>query len=194
MGRLAVNQTVVPSLQELRGSTSADDRRPSTVNLILQVDAKLHYQQLVHAVDACTTQGGIPEGTIDKMTFVELQQGKLIRCESIYVVVGRHDRRSEPVVLGSAAPGSRTALASSNPSPAGDSDPDISASADAPPAAFRTDEWTAARLVFEAITDGTLHCAAERCRLTGDCLSGVFASRNATTTQIDTRESPLMSS
>src|SRR5262249_26212375 len=69
---LAVNQTIVPNLLALRDQMQRTTDGAAPCSLTLQVDAKLHYQQLVHVVDACV-QGGLSESAIDKMTFVELR-------------------------------------------------------------------------------------------------------------------------
>jgi biopolymer transport protein ExbD len=70
---LAVDRTIVPNLQALRDQLQRTTDGLVPCSLVLQVDAKLHYQQLLHVVDACT-QGGVSESRIDKMTFVELRQ------------------------------------------------------------------------------------------------------------------------
>jgi biopolymer transport protein ExbD len=70
---LAVNQTIVPNLQGLRDQLRRTTNGTVPWSLILQIDAKLHYQQLVQVMDACM-QGGVSESSIDKMTFVELRQ------------------------------------------------------------------------------------------------------------------------
>ena len=70
---LAVNQTIVPNLQGLRDQLQRTSDGSAPCSLTLQVDAKLHYQQLVHVVDACM-EGGVSESAIEKMTFVELRQ------------------------------------------------------------------------------------------------------------------------
>jgi biopolymer transport protein ExbD len=69
---LAVNETIVPNLLALRSQLQRATDGPAPCSLVLQVDAKLQYQQLVHVVDACT-QSGVAESAIDKMTFVELR-------------------------------------------------------------------------------------------------------------------------
>ena len=68
---LAVDRTIVPNLQALRDQLQRTTEA-TACNLVLKVDAKLHYQQLVHVVDACL-QGGLSESAIDKMTLVELR-------------------------------------------------------------------------------------------------------------------------
>jgi biopolymer transport protein ExbD len=68
---LAVDRTIVPNLQGLRDQLQRTTDA-TACNLVLKVDAKLHYQHLVHVVDACV-QGGVSETAIDKMTLVELR-------------------------------------------------------------------------------------------------------------------------
>src|SRR5262245_6502950 len=71
---MAINDAVVPNLHELRQQLrqTIDSRRQC--NLILQVDTKLHYQELIHVMDACTQGGLVVESAIDKLTFVELRE------------------------------------------------------------------------------------------------------------------------
>jgi biopolymer transport protein ExbD len=69
---LAVDRTIVPNLQALRDQLQRTTDPTAACNLVLKVDAKLHYQQLVYVVDACV-QGGLSETAIDKMTLVELR-------------------------------------------------------------------------------------------------------------------------
>lgn len=71
---LAVNDAIVPNVHEMRHQLYEliDGRAPCS--LVLQVDAKLHYQDLVDIVEACTLGGVESESPIDKLTFVELRE------------------------------------------------------------------------------------------------------------------------
>jgi biopolymer transport protein ExbD len=71
---LAVNETIVPNLQGLRHQLHQTIVGPSKCSLVLQVDAKLHYRELVHVVDACTQGGTLTDSAIEKLTFVELRE------------------------------------------------------------------------------------------------------------------------
>lgn len=71
---LAVDQTIVPNLQGLRQHLHQTIDNRTKCSLVLQVDAKLHYQELVHVVDACTQGGVVVDSAIDKLTFVELRE------------------------------------------------------------------------------------------------------------------------
>ena len=73
---LAVNEAIVPNLQGLAQQLhrAIGGRRPSS--LVLQIDTKLHYQELVNVVDTCLQVGGPADQTIGKMTFVELRQNR----------------------------------------------------------------------------------------------------------------------
>ena len=50
-------------------------------NFVMQVDARLHYQDLVQVMDACMQVGGLVEGLIEHMTFVELREQLVARPE-----------------------------------------------------------------------------------------------------------------
>jgi len=71
---LAVDHAIVPNLQGLRQHLHQTIDGRSKCSLVLQVDAKLQYQELVHVVDACTQSGIVPDSAIDKLTFVELRE------------------------------------------------------------------------------------------------------------------------
>lgn len=70
---LAVDDVIVPDVQGLRQQLPrmTTGRRPCS--LVLQVDARLHYQDLVHVIDACLQAEGLAERAFDKLTFVELR-------------------------------------------------------------------------------------------------------------------------
>jgi biopolymer transport protein ExbD len=71
---MAVDQTIVPDVQILKQQLQQTIASRGRCNLVMQVDTKLHYQALVHVVDACMQAGGLAESLIDEMTFVELRE------------------------------------------------------------------------------------------------------------------------
>jgi biopolymer transport protein ExbD len=72
---LALNETVVANLkgleQSLQAALSDPDSRLEQV--VVQVDAKLRYQELMQVVDICTRQKLHHGGLLSKLTFVELR-------------------------------------------------------------------------------------------------------------------------
>src|SRR4029078_11581077 len=69
---LAVDQTIVRDVDGLKQQLQRTVASHGRCNLVMQVDTKLHYQDLVQVVDACLQVGGLVDGLIKHMTFVEL--------------------------------------------------------------------------------------------------------------------------
>ena len=73
---VAVNDTIVRNLHELEQQLHRTVAGRGPCGLTLQVDARLHYQELVSVVDTCLKTDGLADQTIDKMTFVELRPSR----------------------------------------------------------------------------------------------------------------------
>ncbi len=73
---LAVNDAIVPGLQDLRKQLDQTIDQRTPCSLVLQVDAKLRYQELVDIVQTCIQSGAVADSAIDKLTFVELRQNR----------------------------------------------------------------------------------------------------------------------
>lgn len=71
---LAVDQTIVPDVPALRQQLQQTIANSGRCNLVMQIDTKLHYQELVHVLDACMQVSGLVDGLIENMTFVELRE------------------------------------------------------------------------------------------------------------------------
>lgn len=71
---LAVDQTIVPDVHGLKQQLQQTTASRGRCNLVMQIDTKLHYQELVQLVDACMQVGGLTDVSIDEMTFVELRE------------------------------------------------------------------------------------------------------------------------
>lgn len=71
---VAVDDRIVRNLHELEQQLHRQVAGRGPYSLILQVDSRLQYQELVTVVDTCIKTEGLTDQTIDKMTFVELRQ------------------------------------------------------------------------------------------------------------------------
>jgi biopolymer transport protein ExbD len=71
---MAVDQAIVRDFDGLKQQLQRAIASRGRCNLVMQVDTKLHYQELVHVVDACMQVGGLVDGLIEHMTFVELRE------------------------------------------------------------------------------------------------------------------------
>lgn len=71
---MAVDETIVPDVQGLKYELQRTFTHRGRCNLVMQVDTKLHYQELVHVLDACTQVSGLADSLIEHMTFVELRE------------------------------------------------------------------------------------------------------------------------
>jgi biopolymer transport protein ExbD len=72
---IAVNDTIVPDLDHLGRQMRSVVAKPDRVKteVILQVDTKLHYQEVMDVLQACNQAAG-GNGNGHKITFVELRQ------------------------------------------------------------------------------------------------------------------------
>jgi biopolymer transport protein ExbD len=71
---MAVDQAIVRDVGGLKQELKRTISSRGKCNVVMQVDTKLHYQELVHVVDACMQVGGLVDGLIEHMTFVELRE------------------------------------------------------------------------------------------------------------------------
>jgi biopolymer transport protein ExbD len=71
---LAVDQAIVRDVDGLKQQLQRTIASQGRCNLVMQVDTKLHFQELVHVVDACMQVGGVANELIEHMTFVELRE------------------------------------------------------------------------------------------------------------------------
>jgi biopolymer transport protein ExbD len=74
---IAVNDTIVSDLDQLGRQMRSVVAKPDRVKteVILQVDTKLHYQEVMDVLQACNQAAG-GNGNGHKITFVELRQKK----------------------------------------------------------------------------------------------------------------------
>jgi len=71
---LAVDKVIVRDVHDLKQQLQRTIASQGRCNMVMQVDTKLHYQDLVQVVDACLQVGGLVDGLIEHMTFVELRE------------------------------------------------------------------------------------------------------------------------
>lgn len=73
VGDMAVNDAILTAPEELgqQLARTLDDRK--NCSLVLQVDARLPYQELVNVMDTCMRTGESVACAFDKVTFVELR-------------------------------------------------------------------------------------------------------------------------
>src|SRR4029079_7432524 len=71
---MAVDQAIVRDVDGLKQEVKRTISSRRRCHLVMQADTTVHYQEPVHVVDACMQVGGLVDGLIEHMTFVELRE------------------------------------------------------------------------------------------------------------------------